>query len=380
MAPTVAFVSTARDHRREQMRVADAATGVIREVMEEKAETFFESGNGAVNWRYLPASNEVIWFSERDNWGHLYLHDLKTGREKNPITTGNGNVTQLLRVDEKNRQLYFVAVGREQGRDPYFRHLYRINMDGKSLQLLTPEDADHDVSLSPSGRFFVDTWSKPDVPPTSQVRDADGKLVMALEKADISQAGRGRLEAAGADHGEGARRRHRSLRPDVQADESRSGEEIPDRQPHLSRSPDRKRRRPHLQPVARRRAGARRARLRRRRDRRDGHAVAIQEVSRGLLRQHGGQHAARSGRGDEGAGVAISVDRHRSRRHLRPFRRRLRDRRRDVSLSRISSRSGSRRRATTTTACTRTTGPRSGRGCSRRRATAPRTTTTRRIS
>jgi len=134
----------------------------------------------------------VIWFSERDNWGHLYLHDLKTGREKNPITTGNGNVTQLLRVDEKNRQLYFTAVGREQGRDPYFRHLYRINMDGKGLQLLTPEDADHDVSLSPSGRFFVDTWSKPDLPPTSQVRDADGKLVMALEKADVS-----RLMAAG---------------------------------------------------------------------------------------------------------------------------------------------------------------------------------------
>src|SRR3954470_11065260 len=188
----VAFVSTARDHRREQMRVADAATGVVRDVLEEKAETFYESGNGAVNWRYLPVSNEVIWFSERDNWGHLYLHDLKTGREKNPITSGNGNVTQLLRVDEKSRQLYFVAVGREQGRDPYFRHLYRVNMDGKGLQLLTPDDGDHEVSWSPSGRFFVDTWSKPDVPPTSQLRDADGKLVLMLEKADIT-----RLVAAG---------------------------------------------------------------------------------------------------------------------------------------------------------------------------------------
>ena len=189
---TVAFVSTARDHRREQLRVADAATGVIRDVLEEKAETFYESGNGAVNWRYLPASNEVIWFSERDNWGHLYLHDLKTGREKHAITSGNGNVTQLLRVDEKNRQVYFVAVGREQGRDPYFRHLYRAGMDGKNVQLLTPEDADHDVTLSPSGRFLVDVYSKPDVPPTAQLRDADGKLVLALEKADVS-----RLAAAG---------------------------------------------------------------------------------------------------------------------------------------------------------------------------------------
>ncbi len=189
---TVAFVSTARDHRREQLRVADAATGVIRDVLEEKAETFYEGGNGAVNWRYLPASNEVIWFSERDNWGHLYLHDLKTGREKNPITSGNGNVTQLLRVDEKNRQLYFIAVGREQGRDPYFRHLYRVGMDGKNVQLLTPEDGDHDVAFSPSGRYFVDTFSKPDVPPTAQLRDADGKLILALEKGDVT-----RLVAAG---------------------------------------------------------------------------------------------------------------------------------------------------------------------------------------
>ena len=184
---TVAFVSTARDHRREQLRVADAATGAIREILEERAETFFESGNGAVNWRYLPASNEVIWFSERDNWGHLYLHDLRTGREKHPITTGEGNVTQLLRVDEKNRLLYFVAVGRERGRDPYFRHLYRIGMDGKNLQLLTPEDADHDVSFSPSGRFFVDAYSKPDVPAVAQLRDAEGALIFILEKTDITK-------------------------------------------------------------------------------------------------------------------------------------------------------------------------------------------------
>jgi dipeptidyl-peptidase-4 len=184
---SVAFVSTARDHRREQLRVADANTGAIRDVLEERAETFFESGNGAVNWRYLPASNEVIWFSERDNWGHLYLHDLRTGIEKHPITSGEGNVTQLLHVDEKNRLLYFVAVGRERGRDPYFRHLYRIGMDGRNLQLLTPEDADHDVSLAPSGRFFVDTYSKPDVPAVTQLRGAGGELIVILERTDITK-------------------------------------------------------------------------------------------------------------------------------------------------------------------------------------------------
>jgi dipeptidyl aminopeptidase/acylaminoacyl peptidase len=184
---TVAFVSTSRDHKHEQLRVGDASSGMVRDVLEEKAETFYESGSGRVNWRYLPKSSEVIWFSERDDWGHLYLHDLKTGREKLQVTRGEGNVTQLLRVDEANRFLYFVAVGKEKGRDPYFRHLYRIGMDGRNLQLLTPADADHDVTLSPSGKFFVDVYSKPDVPPVAELRDASGALVMALEKADISR-------------------------------------------------------------------------------------------------------------------------------------------------------------------------------------------------
>jgi dipeptidyl aminopeptidase/acylaminoacyl peptidase len=184
---TVAFVSTARDHRREQLRVADAATGIVRDVLEEKTETFLESGNGRVNWRFLPASKEVIWFSERDNWGHLYLHDLASGREKHPITSGDGNVTQVLRVDEQARMIYFQAVGREKGRDPYFRHFYRVGFDGKNLQLLTPADADHDVTVSPSGRFFVDTYSTPETPPTTELRDADGKLILTLEKGDISR-------------------------------------------------------------------------------------------------------------------------------------------------------------------------------------------------
>ncbi len=186
-ATQLAFASTSRDHKLAQLRVADAATGALREVLEEKVDTYFESGNGRVNWRYLPASNEVLWFSERDNWGHLYLYDLQTGKLKNQITTGEGNVTQLLRVDEKNRMLYFLGVGREKGRDPYFVHLYRVGFDGKNLVLLTPEDANHDISLSPSGRHFVDSYSKPDVPAAAVLRDAAGKLLATLEKADISK-------------------------------------------------------------------------------------------------------------------------------------------------------------------------------------------------
>src|SRR6202041_860002 len=174
------------------LRIADALTGQVRDVMEETVPTFFESGNGRVNWRYLPESNEIVWFSERDNWGQLYLYDLATGKMKNQITAGEGNVTQLLRVDQKNRMLYFLGVGREKNRDPYFVHLYRVGFDGKNLALLTPEDATHEISLSPSGRYFVDSCSKPDVAPVTVLKDADGKLISTIEKADIS-----RLLAAG---------------------------------------------------------------------------------------------------------------------------------------------------------------------------------------
>jgi dipeptidyl aminopeptidase/acylaminoacyl peptidase len=186
-ATKVAFVSSSRDHKRADLRIADAATGVIRDVMSETSPTQFESGTQTVNWRYLPASNEIIWFSEHDNWGHLYLHDLTTGRLKNQITTGEGTVTRLLKVDEKSRTLYFLAGGREKGRDPYFAHFYRVGFDGKNLQLLTPEDGHHDITLSPSGQFFTDSYSKPDVPQTVVVRNLDGKLVANVEKTDISR-------------------------------------------------------------------------------------------------------------------------------------------------------------------------------------------------
>jgi len=182
----IVLVSTSRDHKQELVRLADPETGDVRDVFEEKVETDFESGDGRANWRFLGASNEIIWFSERDNWGHLYLYDLETGRLKNQITSGEGPVAQLLQVDEKNRKIVFIGLGREKGRDPYFRHLYSVGFDGGNLRLLTPEDADHQVSLSPSGLFFIDSYSKPDVPPISVVRDIEGKLLLTLEKADIS--------------------------------------------------------------------------------------------------------------------------------------------------------------------------------------------------
>ncbi len=191
-ATKLAFVSSSRDHKQAKFRIADAATGEVREIFEETAATQYESGRGAINWKYLPATNEAIWYSQRDDWGHLYLYDLTTGKPKHQITKGEFVVTRLLKMDDMTRVLYFEANGREKGRDPYFTHFYRIDIDGKNLTLLTPEDGNHQVMLSPDGRYFVDSFSKPDMPPTTVLRDMAGRLITNLEQGDVS-----RLKAAG---------------------------------------------------------------------------------------------------------------------------------------------------------------------------------------
>lgn len=183
---SLAFVSTPRDHKAATLRIANAMTGEIRTVYEEKVATQYESGQGAANWRYLPEQNEFIWYSERDDWGHLYLLD-GNGKLKNQITKGNFVVMKMVEVDTEKRVIYFEANGREAGRDPYFTHLYRVDFDGNNLQLLTPEDGNHQIALSPDGKYFIDNYSKPDVPTVSNLRDMGGKLIATLEKTDISR-------------------------------------------------------------------------------------------------------------------------------------------------------------------------------------------------
>ena len=180
----LAFASTSRDHKQAVLRVADAVSGAVRTVMEETVTTHYESRTG---WRVLWPSNEVIWYSQRDNWGQLYLYDFASGKLKNRITTGEGPVTQIALIDEKDRTLWFTALGREKGQDPYFRHLYRTGLDGTRAISLTPEDGDHTTQLPPSGRYIIDTYSKPDVPPVVVLRDRDGKQILPLEETDISK-------------------------------------------------------------------------------------------------------------------------------------------------------------------------------------------------
>jgi dipeptidyl aminopeptidase/acylaminoacyl peptidase len=185
-ATQLAFVSTSRDHKNEKVRIADAATGDVREIFEETVATQYESGWGKINWHYLAKTNEIIWFSERDNWGHLYLYDAATGKLKNQITQGDFVVTQLLKVDEKKRELYFLADGREAA-NPYYSQLCKIGFDGKHFMTLTPEEGNHQVSFSPSDNYFIDSYSQPNVPPVTVLRNIDGKLITTLEKTDVSR-------------------------------------------------------------------------------------------------------------------------------------------------------------------------------------------------
>lgn len=187
----LAFVSTSRDHKKVHLQTADPETGAVRSVLREEEETFFESGIGGINWRVLHESGEVIWFSQRDDWGHLYLYDLETGELKNQITSGEWNVREVRHIDTENRKIYFTGSVREAG-DAYFQYFYSINMDGSGLTLLTPGEASHEISLSASAGYFADTRSTPDTPPISVIRNLEGSEVMTLEEADISE-----LEAAG---------------------------------------------------------------------------------------------------------------------------------------------------------------------------------------
>lgn len=187
----LAFVSTSRDHKDEEVRVADTTTGDVRDVYHEHVDSYY-GWQSKTDWKYLPESNEFLWVSERSNWAQIYLYDLTTGKLKNQITHGDGPVSNLLRVDEKNRVIYFTALGKEKGENPYFDNYYRVDFDGKNQRLLTPEVANHVITASSDGSTFVDVYSTIQTPATAVLRDDSGKLLLTLAKQDIS-----RLLAAG---------------------------------------------------------------------------------------------------------------------------------------------------------------------------------------
>jgi dipeptidyl aminopeptidase/acylaminoacyl peptidase len=185
-AAFLAFVSSSRDHKSATLRLSNPDTGDVRDIYNETVATYYESGAATENWRLFVERNEFLWFSEQDNWGHLYLHDLTSGQMKRQLTSGNWSVLQVQQVDLENEQIYFTGSNREPG-DPYFHYLYRVNMDGSGLTLLTPEPAHHVINWSEDGRYFTDIYSTPTTAPVSVIRDRDGAVLQELGQTDISQ-------------------------------------------------------------------------------------------------------------------------------------------------------------------------------------------------
>lgn len=182
----------------------DVRSGAVRRVVEDHGKTSLTPNNlfyGAPNVQVLFDTNEVVWFSERSGYGHLYVYDLRSGKPGRALTRGDWLVRDLVHVDAKRRIAWFTASGREHGRDAYYRHLYRVSLDGGEPVLLTNEDAEHDVAsprpsifvpnpsdaFSPGGRYVIDSYSTVDTPPVTVLRSSDdGHVVMTLEDADVS--------------------------------------------------------------------------------------------------------------------------------------------------------------------------------------------------
>jgi hypothetical protein len=181
------FEYNQRGHQVYRVIEVDAASGKARAVIDEQAATFF--CYSSKKYRYDVADGrEVVWMSERDGWNHLYLYDGATGQVRNRITQGDWVVRGVDWVDEKGRQVFFGASGMRPGVDPYFVDHYSIGFDGKGLTRLTQGDGNHAVVYSPDHRQYVDTWSRVDRAPVSEIHRTG-------EKGEPVMVERGSLEA-----------------------------------------------------------------------------------------------------------------------------------------------------------------------------------------
>jgi dipeptidyl-peptidase-4 len=180
------YLYNARGHQTARLIAVDATNGAARVIVEETTPTFIDWTNKL--WHHhLHATGEVLWMSERSGWNHLYLIDAATGVVRNPVTSGEWVVRSVERVDEAGRQVWLRVMGVRPGEDPYHIHHARVNLDGTGFTLLTEGDGTHRVAFSPDGEHLVDTWSRVDLAPVTEIRRAsDGTRVAVLAEADVS--------------------------------------------------------------------------------------------------------------------------------------------------------------------------------------------------
>lgn len=206
------LISRSRYAKTMSLNVVEAARGKARQLISETGSTFVESaGLGETPMVYQLSNHDILWFSERDGFGQIYVYDGDNGKLKRRLTTGAWTVRNVLRFDEAHGFLFVAGNEREPKDDPYYRRVYRIGLNDGKIQLLTPEVADHAVrseqeagvfaskavgsagnprdsfGFSPSSQFFLDTYTRTDLPPITVLRRADGSLISEIERTDISQ-------------------------------------------------------------------------------------------------------------------------------------------------------------------------------------------------
>ncbi|MBK9411175.1 MAG: DPP IV N-terminal domain-containing protein [Gemmatimonadetes bacterium] len=182
----------------------DASTGATRIVARDTGKTYVEISNPQDPGSFYVTKDlkDAFWWSERDGWGHLYRFDgagvanvaasdgdggMSLAPEpKAQLTSGPWQVGQISYVDETAKQVYFTGRGRDGFL--YYPKLYRTSYDGAGLTLLTPEDGHHVISFSPSGKYFVDTYSRVESAPVAVLRNATtGAIIRKLEEGDVSR-------------------------------------------------------------------------------------------------------------------------------------------------------------------------------------------------
>ena len=182
---TFFFTYNQRGHQVFRQLALDAATGKVRIVAEETSPTFIDYPNKI--WAHWMGDEELLWMSERDGFNHIYLIDVARGTVKRQVTHGAWMVRAVDSVDEATRTLVLRVMGIDPAQDPYYEHFVRVSMDSGDVVRLTHGDGTHVLEWSPDRAFYVDTWSRVDLPPVHELRrGADGSLVMELGRADAS--------------------------------------------------------------------------------------------------------------------------------------------------------------------------------------------------
>jgi dipeptidyl aminopeptidase/acylaminoacyl peptidase len=173
-----------RTQRHMELIEVDVATKAIKSVLKEDVEN---TSTERQNVRYVKSGGDMIWWSERSGWGHYYLYD-NNGTLKRALTTGPWRAERIAELDSVKGVAWIAGVGREPGENPYYTHLYRVNLDGTGgISLLDPGEATHNSSISSNKKWIVDNYSRIDLVPKVVVRDAAGKVAMDLETMDVSK-------------------------------------------------------------------------------------------------------------------------------------------------------------------------------------------------